>query len=76
MYQPLGSDPVEMLKNTDRQKKKNVFFINIFRFVIVRTVQDTDKTTSTRRKKETDFKKMQFVCTQVHWCRKMSIEQK
>jgi len=56
MYQPLGSDPVEMLKNTDRQKKKNVFFfINIFRFVIVRTVQDTDKTTPTRRKKETDF---------------------
>ncbi len=32
MYQPLGSDPVEMLKNTDRQKKKNVFFYKYFSF--------------------------------------------
>ena len=55
----------------ERSIKKRFIYFQYFLFCLIGTIQDTDVTTPKQRRK-----KMQFVYTQIHWCRKMSNSKK
>ncbi len=61
-----------MLKNTETQQKidekKKRYFFKYFSFRLIGAIQDTDVTTPRKKKKK---EKMQFVYTQIHWCKKI-----
>ena len=79
-YQPRGSDPVEMLKNTgtwttdkiyDTKAENRFFFYYVFLSHWIKTVQKHWRdNTKKKKKREIWGSKMQVVCIEIHWYRK------